>query len=183
MNRRELLNAIQERLKVRVTTRIRKGEHTHGFPLDFSKTFWLLQEECDFRLLGYVVIPTGNIAAVRFGKYEKVMDRMLQAEGISARVKTPRNIDLNSFQGLFQSLQARNKNIIIEASRHRVKTAMYIGPITECGTDHVRIHNFTALGEWDLKPTRILHRDICRIQFESPYANIFSKYLPARDTK
>jgi hypothetical protein len=177
-----LRDVVSRRRSARITMRAPAGENIFGFPLALTRMFLLLRETRDFWLDGLVIFPTHNIAAVRSGRYERVQERMLAAEGITARIAPPKGVALDSFESLFTSLQPNRMGFtLIEVARryqNSASTYLVIGPITSVSKESVSIHGFSALGRWDRAPTRVAFNDICKIEWGCHYVKVFSKYLP-----
>lgn len=52
----------------------------------------------------------------------------------------------------------------------------YIGTLVATSDNGIRFRHFDALGYWERRPSTIVLADISRVQFDTPYANIFSRH-------
>jgi hypothetical protein len=104
---------------------------------------------------------------------------MLSGEGVLAEVGSPYPINLKSWKSVFQSLRGVGLNVIVEGEEPDVDEFV-IGPVVRVNDKSASVHHFTALGKWRKKPTRCPYAEITMVQFDCEYANVWSRYLPAR---
>jgi hypothetical protein len=160
-----------------ITREVAKGitEISNGYIIAYSPGFILLHEVFDFSVAGYNIIPIAQIAKVRFNRFDKYFDKILTHEKVITNIGIEYPIDLDSWRAIFQSLEKREANIIVECESPEIDT-FTIGPIVKAGDKKLTIKHFNAEGYFDNKPTRIAYADITKIQFDNAYINTFSKY-------
>lgn len=57
----------------------------------------------------------------------------------------------------------------------------YIGELLEVQSRSIQFRDYDALGYWSKTPKSIKLTDITKVQFDTPYINIFSKYTREGD--
>jgi hypothetical protein len=103
---------------------------------------------------------------------------MLAAEGLLERVEAPGYVPLDNVADLLADLQQRGQNIIVECEDPDEPVEDFsIGQILSVGEDSLCFANFDGLGRWDDAPHIIPFGEISKLQFETPYLQIFSKYV------
>ncbi|MBE9584902.1 hypothetical protein IM792_10625 [Mucilaginibacter sp. JRF] len=185
-------NAVLEKLlirkenkeRVQITRKVAKGtlKITNGYILDLSDDLVLIHESDDFKIDGYSIIPFDQIKNARFNKSDKYFDMMLKSELIADKAGIDYKIDLNNWKSAFRSLQAHNKNVIVEC-QHPEIDSFTIGPIEKVKSQHLEVLNFDVEGYLDDEPTTIDYASITYVAFDREYINVFSKYLRTRDNK
>ena|SRR5688572_28635287 len=77
-------------------------EKSHGYVVDFSKSFVLLQETDDFQLDGYSIFPVRSIAEIQSKTSDRHYDRIMHLEGVTDDVSNKHKIDLTSWTSIFK---------------------------------------------------------------------------------
>jgi hypothetical protein len=185
-----LRRAIRERRLVRVTPRER-DESIHGYPLVLTRDLLLLHQVDDFRLDGFAVLPSENVERARCGRYETKCDQILDGEGIKRQVRRESPVrglpvELN-WVSLFSHLKKRDTHVIVETEplarkSARGETMFYLGLIVGVADDQVRIVSYNALGKWDRRPTAVFFDRLSVVQFDTHYANVFSRHVSTPPT-
>jgi len=153
--------------------------YSHGFILGHSKNFILLQETDDFRVLGFQIFPIEQIKKVRFNKWDKYYDKILQWEGEKDKIGIEYLIDLKNWKTIFESIKNTTLNVIVECESSDIDS-FTIGPIEGIGKKEVVIANFDPEGYFDDEPSSIDYTSITKVQFNEHYVNILSKYTRRR---
>jgi len=118
-----------------------------------------------------------GIASIRCGEYEKHWTKMLADEGIAGFLPKL-DIVIGDLSSMLSQLQQTNRNFVIECeSRDDDIEDFYIGRILTIHDQFCEFANFDGLGPWDDEPHTIQPDDITRIQWDTPYANTFSRHL------
>lgn len=176
--RRRLRPFVDVLKKVRLTRAFPSDRLHNGFVLGVGRDLVVLQQFHDFQPEGYAVLRLNDITHIRSGRYERQWEHMLAAEGTLARVGLPYDVPLDSMALLLRGLQQIGRNIIVESEDPvRELNDFYIGQVLGVTDESLYFANFDALGRWDKRPHTILLSEITNVQFETPYANTFSKYL------
>ena len=127
------------------------------------------------------MIPLSSILAVRSGRAEEMIQRILTGEGIVARAGIPYDLQLDSFPQLFRSFKAMGKNVIVELlpedPRDDPARAFLIGKVVGMSGRSAAILHFNAVGQWSTEPSVVPYDQIKWITFDTEYINVFSKYL------
>jgi hypothetical protein len=172
---------VEERPVIRVRPKFPPEETLHGIPLAASETLVLLQEVHEFHLDGYTVMPLKSVAAIRAGRAEETIQRILVGEGVYPKAGISYDVQLDSFQDLFRSLKKAGKNVIVEllpeGPRDEMDQAFLIGRIVGMSARSVAIMHFDAVGQWSSESTVLPYDMIKWVTFDTEYINVFSKYL------
>lgn len=148
----------------------------HGFVVDISDKFIVLQEVAEFEALGYAIIPIDTITQVRYNAHDATVDRILSEEGSMMDVKKAYDIDITSWQSLCEDLRKTGLTVISECERSK-RRYFCIGEIQEAGKNRLSIRYFNAEGILDKKNTKHKYKWITKLRFDDRYANVFSKYV------
>lgn len=175
----EGLNGIRK--KVRLTRRFPDAHNLYGFILGLSRKWVLIHQVVDAGFDGYSILRVSDVTKVRSGKYERFWEQMLRGEGLLDLVGISYEIDLKSTFRILESLRNVNKFVIIECENatDSEKDEFYIGHIVKVDRKHLWFVCFDAVGEWEEEGVVIPLDEITRIQIDTPYANLYSKYVPA----
>jgi len=168
----------------RITRKIGKGYTaiSRGYIVDYSNNFLILQEDYDFQLIGYNVLPVDQIKNIRFNKNDKYYHKIMIWEGEVEKAGISYKIDLESWQTVFKSIKNHQLNVIVECENPAIGS-FTIGPILKANKKLVYIQNFDPGGFLDEKHTTIDFESITKVQFDDRYANIFGKYLRHKKSK
>ena len=165
---------------MRLTRSIPSETHHSGFIVGVGRDFVLLHQFHDFYPEGLTALRVKDITNVRSGKFERLWERMLAAEGVLVQSALPADLRLADVSELLKALQQRGENIILECEDPEAdQKDFYIGQILSVDYDSVVFANFDGLGHWDEVPHTIPYKEITKLQFDTPYVNTFSKYLEA----
>ena len=146
----------------------------HGFILDNSDKFILLQEVNDFLAVGYVIVPKKSIKQVRFNDFDKAYDEMFKAEKEFENISLKHKIDLTNWQTIFESIKLTRLNPIIECEKDDL---FLIGVLGNIQSDTIHIRDFDAAGILDNMETPVFYKEITRVEFDDRYTKTFSKHL------
>lgn len=175
----------QNKTYCKITRRVGKGSVavSHGYIVDHSDNFLILQETDDFKILGFDILPIHQIEKIRFNKWDKYYNKIMIREGEANQVGIKYKIDLTCWSAIFKSIAGRQLNVIVECESPDI-AGFTIGPIVKTTKKRVWIKNFDPAGVLDEKPTSIDFESITKVKFDDRYINVFSKYLrPKRSGK
>jgi hypothetical protein len=161
-------------------TREFPGEPTHnGFVLGLGHDLVLLHQFHDFYAEGYTALRVAEIKRVRSGKHERFWETMFRGERILEHVGIPYEVPLDDFRSLLNFFHRRGQHVIIECEGRESADHddFYIGELVAMDEETTSILHFNAMGQWDREPSVVAYDDITKIQFDTPYINIMSKYL------
>ncbi len=176
--RQQLGSLINTRKKVRLNRCFPNEPRHNGFVLALGREWVLLQQFHDFYPEGYTTLRVQDITDIRSGEHERHWERMLAAEGLLDLNANFQDVLLDDISQLLIALQERGQNIIIESEDpFGDKEDFYIGKILSVDEKSVCFANFDALGNWDESPDMISYDEITKVEFETPYIQLFSKYL------
>lgn len=179
-------NAIQKELqayagtlkKVRITRSIPNDLTLNGFVLGVGREWVLLHQFHDFYPDGFALLRVKDVVEIRSGAYERHWERMLKKEGTMKQVPKRCEVPLQSTSSALNFLKTRRGNAIVECEDEKEAIEdFYIGRVLKVGKTLVDFANFDALGQWDKSAHKIQINEITKIQFDTPYARVFSKYL------
>jgi hypothetical protein len=175
--REQLRSFVGARKKVQLT-RSFSGETHNGFVAGLGDAWLMLHQFHDFYPEGFALLRTGDITDLRSGEYERLWEYMLSAEGTLDRLPAVGEIVLDDARALLVSLQRLSRHVIVECEDPEEDLySFYIGQILTVETEAVWFANYSALGKWDDAPHRIPLGEITKLQFDTPYALTFAKYL------
>lgn len=172
---KELVRSATENVKI-INAFFRFDENYYNLiPLTFNDKIFLVINEDDFIFDGYSIFRFKDLTKVKI-KNDKC-DEILKSEGLISNITIP-NIDIDSWETIFQSLKQMNKNIIVEKQTIDGKDAEFvIGRIEKIYKNFAYVWHFDANGIWDDSPIRVLYSEITNIIFGSRYVDTFSKYI------
>ncbi len=154
-------------------------ETNNGYIVDFSKKFIIMQECYGFKLMGFILLPIKDLEKIRHNKCDKCHEKIMLLENETKNLALKTKLDLSDWQTVFQSLQKKKKNVIVECESPKIES-FTIGSIKKITNKSVFIHYFDATGLLDKKPTEIKFKDITKVTFDDRYVDIFSKYVRKR---
>ena len=151
----------------------------NGFIHGASDSLVLIQQLNDFLWDGYSIIRVSDIVECCSDKQERFFEKVLAAEGLLDQRRYDKAISLQDIRSALSNFKDSGEKLIIECeSIHSVDDdEFHIGQISDLDKDSVWILEFNAEGEWEQDATDISIDRITRIQFDTPYIRIFSKYL------
>lgn len=139
---------------------------------DVNDEFVLGQEENDFLLDGYTINKLSHLSKAEIK--DDACNEINRLNGIISRIKNP-EIDISSWQGIFQSLKNLDKWIIV-SNEYDNNGFFYIGTIIKAGKNKLTIKPFDADGIW-LEEMKIPYEDITSVSFDTRYINNWRMYL------
>ncbi|HMI02150.1 MAG TPA: hypothetical protein VK541_06695 [Pedobacter sp.] len=148
----------------------------HGYIVDYTKEFLILQESDDFLLKGFKILPLDTVIKIRNNRNDKCCDKIMRSEKVWDEINYTRNVDLTSWSTIFNSIQKLGFNVIIE-NEHPKESTFDIGPIIKVKEKYVRIWYFNAEGVFRTNTTKFKWKHITVVTFDDRYINVFSKYL------
>ncbi len=155
------------------------SETNSGYIVEHSKDFLILQQTDDFQLEGFKILPIDQIKKIRYNKFDKYVDQIMDWEKMKEGIKSPGTIDLTSWSSIFKTFMESGENIIIECEGDKL-FAFNIGPVVQVKKNSVSIQHFGATGLFDELPTKIKFGKITSVIFADRYIDVFSKYTRKR---
>ena len=146
----------------------------HGFILDNSDKFILLQEVDDFLVVGYMIVPKKSIKEIRFNDFDKAYDEMFKAEKEFENISLKHKIDLTNWQTILKSIKLTGLNQIIDCEKDDL---FLIGVLGNIQSDTAYIRYINASGILDNIETIVVYKQITRVEFDDRYTKTFSKHL------
>lgn len=138
----------------------------------------LVREFHDFYPEGCTALRLRDIVGLRSGRYERLWERMLAAEGMLDHVGLPYEVPLRDLATLLRALRRRGEFVILECEdRDADVEDYYVGRVLAVGRDSVRFAPFDPLGRWEERAHVIPLSEVTQVQFDAPYSNTFAKYL------
>lgn len=157
-------------------------EYSFGYIVDSSSDFIVMQEVVDFKMDGYLVFSASTIAHIRYNNNDKYYDKIMRWEKQTDHVMNKHAIDLTNWSTIFKTIKKAGVNVIIQ-NEDPADYSFDIGPITKITQTAVYIQYFDPKGYLDNEPSKLRFSLITLVQFDDPYANVFSKYLRKRKLK
>ena len=148
-------------------------------PLAANDKLFLAAIEDDFIMDGFAVYRFKDLMKAKI-KNDKC-DEILRSEGVFDKLDIP-DIDISSWQTVFESLKATGENIIVEKqSLDEDEWEFVIGRIEDIYKKFAYVRHFDADGIWQDEPYRIPYTEITNITFKNRYVTVFSKYVNELD--
>ena len=141
------------------------------YPNAVNDKFLLGQTEDDFLLDGYCIRKVSQLKKVE-SKDDKC-NEINNWIGLTNKIAMP-DVDISSWQTIFDSLQKLNKFIIIEDA---INEQFAIGIIEKVFKNKLYFKSFDADGIWDDAGLEIPYSQITTVKWASRYADIWQKYL------
>lgn len=177
----QLHRHVGARKKVRIGRVFSNNDYMNGFIHDISEQLLVIQQFYDFSCEGYSIVRLSDISYFRSDEHERFFEKILKAEGIIDQVEFKKNVPISDITTALSWFSECGKNIIIECeSSESVDDEYHIGKVIEIDEEDVWFVGFNAIGEWDREEIALKSNEITRIQFDTPYIDIFSKYLKER---
>ena len=151
-----------------------KMPNIHGYILDYSDDYVMIQEVDDFNASGYIIMPKKSIKSIRFNQHDEVYDEIIKAEKQFEKIILKYDIDLTNWETIFKSIKLTGLNLSIECKKVNF---LVIGILGNVKNDTVYIRDFDTAGVLDDIETPIFYKKISRVNFDDNYINVFSKYL------
>jgi hypothetical protein len=197
----DLAQFLQSRSLVRLALDLPGRESLQGYLLGLSETLGLIHRIDDFRPDGYAVFRVEDIHRTRSDASEKWFHDMYVSEGLLGGVDVVPEVDLTDMRSALETITKKYQYLIIESEPDDEQVGIidyeddeidegfdedeeddcldfYIGEIENLAYDLVTFRHFDAVGIWEPEPKYILLDTIAFVQFDAPYVNICSKYLP-----
>lgn len=148
----------------------------HGYLLDGSREWLLVQNIYDFHLNGYSIIRRKDIKKLRYDDRDKCFESILKKEGVTKKVINKYKIRLDDIKTILECLKKIKLHFIIECEE-RKDDIFVIGKIAEIKNDFLIFNDYDACGKWRKEHSIITYSKITIIRFDEEYINIFSKYV------
>lgn len=136
-----------------------------------TNKFLLGQEENDFLLDGYCVRKISQLAKAEI-KNDKC-DEINELRGIKSQIQMP-NVDLTSWETLFQTLKELDTFLVIEDETRGLYT---IGLVKKVSRKHLLFQEFNADGEWQEELLDIPYSSITSVSWNTRYAQNWEWYV------
>ena len=150
-----------------------------GFIFEHNRDFILMSDMNDFNYEGLIVLRKSDISEIKHKGKIKFFHKMLKKEKIKKRIfKRRAQIDfgLDTMHNMMKQLKKLQIPIICE-HLYKKDELFQIGTIQKVGKKKAEIKYFNVLGKFDFKPSIAKYKSITYIRIDSPYANIFYKYV------
>jgi len=144
------------------------------YTIDSNEDFYFGVEEFDFRLDGYQIRLMKDFEDLEI--VNNFSSQINIKEGLIEQIK-PYNINLESFQTIFQDLQSLNNIISIEREYYDDDYFFLIGKIIKADEDSLWFRDFDINGNWNKEINIIPYDEITTIRFNSHYINTWEKYI------
>lgn len=175
--KRELASLAGSGKMVHLLRRQPNEPRLNGYLLAMSENLLLMHCFDDFEPDGYTICRVRDVVRFRHGPYEEWFDHMLHSEGLLGGLRLPRKIDISSLTTAVRSVARHYDQMTIECEdTEEAEEDFYIGKVVEVRARSIRFRDYDALGYWSSSPQTIKMNDITKVQFDTPYIKVFSKY-------
>ncbi|MCA9112775.1 MAG: hypothetical protein KDA52_22675 [Planctomycetaceae bacterium] len=164
--------------KIRVERNRPSNQLLNGYLMGLSDTLGLMHCFDDFEPDGYTVFRVCDVTNIRSSAYERHWDRMLAEEGLLDGLRMVFDIRLEDMRTAIQSIDEQFQTMIVECEDEEDDIQdFYIGQLVSVNEPEIAFAHFDGLGCWEEGLATIMPDEITLIQFDTPYIQIFSKYL------
>jgi len=165
--------------KIRIERPYPGATYINGFVHDVSDTLVLIQQFHDFYCEGYTIIRIPDIVNIRSDEYERFFEVIMKGEGLLDLVAYTINVPLFNITSSLSYFSKTKEHIIIECESvtNDNQDRFYLGKVSEIEGTTVWFVEINPLGTFEHEEIGISLEEISRIQFDTPYINIFSKYI------
>lgn len=175
----ELADFVGTRQHIQIRRSFSANESFSGYLLALSDSLGLMHIFHDFSPDGYIVFRTRDVLDVRSNESDDFFHRIIKAEGLQSGLDLRLHVDLKSMRTAITSIHAQFGRLIVECERKKPEDdEFYIGQLSAVSTTKIYMNEFDAAGVWCEEPAEISIRNITLVQFESPYLQMFWKYVP-----
>jgi hypothetical protein len=175
---RQLARHLGTGMKIRIERNRPSNPRLNGYLLGLSEHLGLMHCFHDFMPDGYTVFRVSDVEKVRCGKYDRQFHEILSGEGLLEGLKVPLNLDLTGVRTAIETISEQFGLMIVECEEQdEEEEDFYIGKVASVDDDRLRFFHFDALGMWRKRASSIPCDEITLLQFETPYIQIFSRYL------
>ncbi len=144
-------------------------------PIARSDDLLLVHVFYDFHPDGYRIICLDDIYDVIRDASEAFFERVIAAEGVYAKLKTPPFLDLTNWRTVLLSLKGRYDYCIIECDSEE---DFLVGKLMEIREEEFTFWYFDATGRWDDELDVVDYDDVTAVSFDDNYTNTIVKYIP-----
>jgi|SRR5690554_2787391 len=144
------------------------------YSIDSSEEFYFGVEEFDFRLDGYQIRLIKDFEDLEI--VNNFSSQINIKEGLIQQIK-PYNVNLQSYQTIFESLESFNNIISIEHEYYDDDYFFLIGKIIKADETSLWFKDFDINGNWNKEVNIIPYEEITTIRFKSHYINTWEKYI------
>jgi len=170
----EIVDSILESQYIGIIRDKFSGNKIQMFPLIANEKFVLGLRVRDFTADGFVILKVSDITEIERNKTSQYFEYILKAEKQFDKRNDLINIDLDSWETIFKSLQ--DSNLIVELVDD-LDDALDIGEVRCVDKNSLKLRCFNTIGVWDDENIEISYENITSVVFLDNYSCIFSKYL------
>ena len=178
MKRQEKIDLIASSIGKNITVRLLfkyDVNYRYYYPNAVNNRFIVGQEETDFLLDGYHIGKISNLRKAELK--DNLCDQIDIWKGVVDGIKQP-EIDISSWQSIFQSPAFQNEFVIIEDENNLIYK---IGFIVKATTRYVLLNSFDADGIFESEPTAILYSGITHVAWKTRYSDTWYQYMKCHD--
>lgn len=173
MKKQEKIDLIQQGINEISTCRLYftyEPGYFYSYPNAVNDKFVLGQEEDDFLLDGYFIRKISHLKKIEI-RADKC-NHINKIFGITNQIIDP-NIDISSWQSIFESLSHLDTYLIIE---DHLEEKFAIGVIEKVLKDKLYFRKFDAKGVWDETCIEIRYSHITSVEWGCRYAEYWKRY-------
>jgi hypothetical protein len=177
--RKRLKRLARDQRFLRITRSLPGDPSDNGFIVGVGEELILLHQFHNFHPECYVVMLLDDVQDIRSGKREKLFADIIRGESIHTDYSLKEILDLKSVEILMKSLVARYEFVILECESRiwSGEDDFYIGRLLSVDEEKTTLRYLSSLGVLDSGATSVQHRDVTKIEFDSPYINLMSRHL------
>lgn len=173
------LEAIREsgaRFTFKPDPRLDIGNRREGYLLAYSSDYLVIHEFCDFRPEGYTIWPVTAISDISVYE-EDFFHKVCEAEHLLSGLTPSWKLDLSSIRNAIADVHRYHRYLKIYEEFTANEFFNSFGRVVHFGEDSLLFQKFDADGEWEDELIRIWYEEIREVEFDTPYINMFTKYL------
>lgn len=152
------------------------GEHLAGYLLAFSEDLLVIHNMLDFEPDGYSIRPLATLSDISKADHD-FYHMVCEREGWLSGLSPSWELDLSSMRNAIEDIQQRYKYLGLYWELEPGDFSHSIGRVVYFDETSLIIQQFWHDGEWADLLLEIWYEDIHRVEFDTPYINMFAKYI------
>ncbi len=174
------MNKLAKHQKQKNLVSIRRSEidlnSIQGFVLGHSDELVAIQYVYDFNLDGLMVLRVADITDVKNSATNKFQKKLLDQEGLLAKVLFEKKLDLGNWKSAISQLLIENELMVIESEAGE-EMNFFIGKVLKVTKLGVQARFFSGAADWTQHAEKIMFKDITCCQVSTNYIKVYERYF------
>jgi hypothetical protein len=177
--REKLVRSAGDGAMVGVTRGFPGDPSIHGFVVAVGEELVLMHQFHDFYSEGFTAIRLQDIECVESGRRDDVIRDIINYEKLAEHPPPQCGLDLSSMLAFIRSLVGRYQLVVLECESRTwcEEDEYYLGRLLSADENGVVVRCVDPVGAIDRDTTSVCHDDVTKVQFDTPYINLFARYV------